>query len=102
MGERMQKLPTAAWVCITVAFLGVLAVFAVLSVSGSDGTEFRSFLNTVVNLATLLLSGGALAYAGAAQKQTNGALDDRVQDAVKAALTEQRAADVKPGGVLSQ
>ena len=94
-GEDVQlsKIPAAAWVCITVAFVAVVGAFAWLSAIGADGTEFRSFLNTVVNLATLLATGGAVAFAGQAAKQTNGDLDARIATAVTVALDRQREED---------
>ncbi len=92
-----SKLPPAAWVCLTVAFVATVGAFAYLSAKGADSGEFSRFLNTVVNLATLLLGGGALAYAGQAAKQTDGDLDARIQQAVKQALTMQRAEDVRLG-----
>lgn len=98
IGGIMQKLPTAAWVCLTVAFLGILATFAVLSVTGSNPTEFRSFLNTALSLAALLLTGGTLAFSAKAQQQTNSALDERITTAVTDALDVQRADDTAPGG----
>jgi len=96
----MSKLPTAAWICLTVAFMTVVVAFVILSNNGTDATEFRSFLNTILNLVGLLLGGGALAFAGQAAKQTNGNLDARIKQAVQAALDAQRTTDVKPGGVF--
>lgn len=103
---RFSKIPTVAWLCITAAFLGTVAAFAWLSSIGADGSEFRSFLNTVMNLGGLLLGGGAVAYAGQAAAQTNGDLDKRIKDAVTAALDRQREEDTgavapfREGGVI--
>lgn len=94
----MRNVPAIAWACITVAFVAVVVAFVALSISGSDPAEFRSFLNTVLNFAGLLLSGGAVAFAGKAAQQTNGSLDARIQLAIKDALDQQRAVDVQPGG----
>jgi hypothetical protein len=94
------------WVCLTVAFLGIIGVLAWLSAVGADATEVRSFLNTVVNLVTLVVSGSAAVYAGKAQNQTNGNLDKRIKDGVTAALDRQRSEDTgnaspqREGGVL--
>ena len=96
----MKNLPTAAWVCLTAAFLGVLGMLGFLSYTDSDATEFSRFLNTAVNLATLLLGGGALAYSARAQQQTNGDLDARIEDAAARALAAQRDVDTQPGGEL--
>jgi hypothetical protein len=84
----MKNVPTPVWICLTVAFVSVIGAFAYLTASGSNTTDFRSFLNTVLNFAGLLLSGGAVAYAGKAAQQTNGGLDARIKDAAKAALDE--------------
>lgn len=89
----MGKIPVPVYVCFTVAFLGVLSMFGYLSAIGADGVEFRSFLNTVVNLVTLVVTGGAAAYAGKAATQTNGNLDVRIKDAVTEALDRQRMED---------
>lgn len=85
----LKAVPQVVWVCLTIAFLGTIGAFVVLAITGSDGTEFRSFLNTVVNLAGLLLGGSSAVYAGVAAKnsqttkdQTNGALDARIAKAV--------------------
>jgi hypothetical protein len=106
-GVALKNVPTAAWWFLTVAFVAVVAAFVVLGVTGTDAAEFRGFLNVVSNLAGLLLGGGAVVYSGAAAKnsqqaaeQTNGALDERIEAGVRAALEAQRAADVLPGGEL--
>lgn len=88
MSVELSKIPQAAWVCLTVAFVAVVGAFAWLSAVGADGTEFRSFLNTIVNLATLLVAGGGVAYAGQAAKQTNGDLDKRIEAAVTRAVVK--------------
>lgn len=81
--------------CVTLAFLGVTGGFVYLSATGADSTEFRAFLDTVLQFATLLLGGGAFVAAGsaaksaaAAEKQTNGELTPRIKDAVSEVLDE--------------
>jgi hypothetical protein len=103
----MKSVPVAAWVCLTVAFLSVVTAFVVLAVTGADAAEFRGFLNIFANLAGIMLGGGSVVYAGAAARnsqraveQTNGALDSRIEAGVRAALEQQRAADLLPGGEL--
>jgi hypothetical protein len=96
----VRNVPTAAWACLTVAFVTVVAAFVYLSAQGADTAEFRSFLNTTLNFAGLLLSGGAVAFAGKAAQQTNGGLDARIEAGVQRALEAQRAADTAPGGEL--
>jgi hypothetical protein len=99
-GEPVSKIPTPIYVCLTVAFLAVVGAFVVLSATGSDAAEFRGFLIIVLNLAGLIVTGGAATYAGKAASQTNGNLDQRIKDGVSAALDQQRAEDVAPGGEL--
>lgn len=89
----LKNVPNVVWVCLTVAFISIVGAFVFLSATGSDGTEFRSFLNTVINLASIVLGGSSAVYAGVAAKnsqttkeQTNGALDKRIASAVAAQL----------------
>lgn len=89
----MRDVPPAIWYCLTLAFLGVTTAFVALSVAGADASEFRSFLNTVLNFAALIVSGGGAIFAGAAAKsaasaerQTNGVLDAKIQAAIAAAV----------------
>lgn len=96
----MNKIPTPVWVCLTVAFLGTVGAFVFLSATDNDAAEFRGFLNIVMNLVTLLVTGAAAAYAGKAAQQTNGSLDERIKAGAAAALEEQRADDTAPGGEL--
>lgn len=98
---NLKAVPTAVWACCTLAFLGCVAAVVVMAVTGTDATEFRSFLNTVLNFGALLVSGGGAVYAGAAarnsqvaREQTNGALDKRIQEAVTQALGVQRTDDI--------
>lgn len=92
----MSKIPTPVIVCITAAFLGVIITLGWLSAVDADATEIRSFINLVMNLAGLLLGGGALTYAGLAARQTNGDLDKRIEAGARAAL-DQADADNRKG-----
>lgn len=85
---NVNKLPTGAWVCITAVILGLFATIAALSITGTDTTEFYRLLNVAANFASVILSGGAFAYAGKASQQTNGGLDIRIQEGAKRALEE--------------
>jgi ABC-type branched-subunit amino acid transport system permease subunit len=100
----VKNIPGIAWACITVAFVAVVGAFVVLTITGSDPTEFSRWLNSVANLAGILLGGGAVAFSAKAAQQTNGGLDERIKDAAKVATTEalneQRRKDVAPGGEL--
>ena len=80
-------------ICVTVLAVTVVAAFVVLAVTDSDATEFRSWLNTLLNLAGLLLGGTATVAASAAAKsaqaaeqQTNGELDGRIAAAVQSSM----------------
>lgn len=95
-GVDMKNVPNAVWYCVTAVIISLMVAFVVLGVTGADATEFRSFLNTVLNFASVLLGGGAFAFAGAAAKQadtaakqTNGILDQRIQHAITQALASQ-------------
>lgn len=79
MGGIMKNAPNALIWAVALCFVAVLAAFVVLAALGSDTTDLRTFLNTVLNIAAALFSGGALVVAGAAAKsagkteeQTNG------------------------------
>lgn len=80
---NLKNVPIGAWVFLSVAFVTVAAAYIVLPLTGTDGAEFRSFVNQILNLGTLAVAGGSAVYAGAAAKnsqdakeQTNGLLDD--------------------------
>lgn len=103
---NLNKIPAVAWVCLTVALLGVVGGFVYLSAQGVDTADFYRFLNVVFNLVTIVLGGGGVVLAGqarqaatAAAEQTNGQLDGRIAAAVTAALARQRTTDTAPGGV---
>ena len=81
------------WVCGTVVFVTIVAAFVVFGITGSDATEFRSFLNILLNVVGTLFGAGAFVTASAAAKsaakaeeQTNGVLTDRVKTAVHEAI----------------
>lgn len=79
---------TPGWVitvCATVLVLAFGGGFFYLSVAGLDDTQFKSFFQTLINLGTLVLSGGAFLTSAAAQRQTNG---DTIKDAVVTAQQE--------------
>lgn len=108
-GVTLKNVPAVVWVCLTVAFLGVLTALIVLAAIGADSTELMRFLNLIMNAAILLVGGAGAVYSGAAAKsaqdaaqQTNGALDERIATAVTSALDAQRAQDIAPGGEFRQ
>jgi hypothetical protein len=97
-GQKKAPVPMAVLiVCGTVIAITVILCLTVLSYYGKDASEVRSLVNTVVNLATLILSGGAFVVSGAGyrsakttEENTNGSLDTRITKAVRAALTQDR------------
>ncbi len=91
----MRNVPAIGWVCITVAFLGVITGAVVLAVTGADGAEYRGLLNIVANLAMMVLGGGSVVLAGQARnqaeqaaEQTNGGMERRIAAAVNKALDD--------------
>lgn len=83
-------------VCATVGFIAVVAAFVILAVTGGDSTELVKFLGMVFSGAGAVFGGGAFIAAGAAAKsagkaeeQTNGVLDQRIQNAINQALARQ-------------
>jgi hypothetical protein len=83
-GKILKNAPNSLIWAVVIAFLGVLGSFVALSATGSDTTDLRTFLNTVLNIVAAVFSGGALVVAGAAARssgqtaeQTNGQLTDR-------------------------
>lgn len=86
---NLSKLPTVAYVCVTVVILGVLGSMTYLSAIDADATEIRQVFNTVANLGGLLLGSiGAVAGSIAARRatdaaeQTNGGLAETVREIV--------------------
>lgn len=85
----MKNAPSTLIGAVTLCFVAVVAAFVYLSASGSDTSDLRTFINTVLNIVSAVFSGGALVVAGAAakasnvtQEQTNGHLaakDDEIQ-----------------------
>ena len=90
-----KNAPNSVIWAVAFAFASVVAAFTILSINGADTGDFRAFLNTVMNLVTVVLSGGALVAAGAAAKssanaeeQTNGSLDRKIEGAVRRAYAD--------------
>ncbi len=90
----MQRSPNGVLaVCITVFACTLVLAFGALAFKTGDASALTSFVNTVVNVASLVLSGTATVVAGSAArssdqavKQTNGVLDQRIENAVRKAL----------------
>lgn len=95
MGTIMKNAPNALIWSVSLCFVAVVGAFVVLAITGSDTGDLRAFLNTILNIASVLFSGGAVVLAGAAAKsagkteeQTNGQLDKRIEAGASRALTK--------------
>lgn len=93
MGGIVKNAPNSLIWAVTLAFLGVLVAFTVLSVTGADTADLLDFLQTVLGIVAAVFSGGALVVSGAAarsagrtEEQTNGQLDQRIETGVRRAL----------------
>jgi hypothetical protein len=93
----MRNAPNSLIYAVTAVFITIIAAFVVLAITGSSSADFRSFLNTVLNIGSVVLSGGAVIAAGAAAKsagnvetQTNGSMDQRITDGANAAIAEDK------------
>jgi hypothetical protein len=93
--DLLKNAPNSVIYCVTAIFGVIIVAFVVLAVTGSSSDDFRSFLNTVLNIGSVILSGGAVVAAGAAAKssanaerQTNGLADAERHDIAKKAATE--------------
>jgi hypothetical protein len=89
----MKNAPNSVIYSVAIVFVTIIAAFVALSITGSDTAELRSFLNTVLNFASVILGGGAFIAAGAAAKsagkaeqQTNGQMHQTIRDAVADAV----------------
>lgn len=105
VGELVKNAPNALIYTVGFVLAAILAAFTVLSISGSDATELRAFINTLLNIAAAVFSGGAVVVAGSAaksagntEKQTNGvATEERAEIARQAA--SQAISDYRAGNV---
>src|SRR5581483_8344524 len=73
LGDVVKNAPNALIWAVCLSFISIIACFTILSATGSDTTDLRSFLNLVLNIASGLFSGGALIVAGAAAKSSANA-----------------------------
>lgn len=99
-GDLVKNIPNALIWAVTACFIAIIAAFVIVSALGVNDTDLRSFINTLLNVAATLFSGTGLAIAGAAaksasnaEKQTNGALDARIQTAVATELEKRNVGD---------
>ncbi len=104
--DIMRKAPNGVLaVCITVFACVVVLTLGAFAWKTGDATELRSLLNTLFNVATLILTGTSVVVAGSAARssdqaaqQTNGALDGRIQEAVTRALESRYPSRVEVEG----
>jgi hypothetical protein len=93
MGAIVKNAPNALIYAVVICFVAIIASFTILSITGSNTADLKSFLNLALNLAAGLFSGGALVVAGAAaksagnaEKSVNGDLDKRIEHGVRRAI----------------
>lgn len=98
--DLVKNAPNSVVYSVAAIFVTIIIAFVVLAVTGSSSDDFRSFLNTVLQIGSVVLSGGAVVAAGAAAKssanaerssantedQTNGQLDQKIETAVRRAI----------------
>lgn len=99
--DIVKNAPNALIYAVAFCFAVVIAAFVVLAATGANTTDLRSFLNTLLNIASVVLGGGSVIAAGAAaksasqtEKQTNGALDERIIAGAKQAIVEHEQSKV--------
>lgn len=98
VGGIVKNAPNSLIWAVTLSFLGVIGAFVFLSASGSDTTDLRTFLNTALNIAAALFSGGALVVAGSAarsagkvqEQNENGHITEKVEEGVRNVMSERR------------
>lgn len=85
--DLMKNVPAGAWVFASVAFLGVLASFVTMGITGTDTAELRWVILTIINATSGLATVGTALYGGAAARnaktaaeQTNGKHDAELQE----------------------
>lgn len=95
LGSALKEVPSFVWACITFLLVSIIAAFVVLAITGSSSDDLRSFLNTILNIAGVLLGSGGLAFGASAavnskraSEQTNGNLKPVVKAAAKEAIQE--------------
>lgn len=89
----LKDVPNTVWVCLTVITLAVIGGFVGLTLAGVSTEDFSRFINTGVNLLTLILVGGGTAGIASAAvnskraaDQTNGQLTETVKTAIAEAV----------------
>jgi hypothetical protein len=85
--DIMKNVPLGAWVFASIALVSVLGAFVVLAVTGSDSSELRWVILTILNAGASLATVGGTVYSGAAARnaqtavqQTNGKHDEELQE----------------------
>lgn len=71
----MIKAPTAVLVCATVMFCVTLTGVVVLTLAHADFAEFRTTLNTILNIVTAASGISGMVLAGAASHTANQVRD---------------------------
>lgn len=96
--DALREVPSVVWVCITVIFLGILGSFVVLAATGSSSDDLSRFLNTIMNVGSIIMGGGGLAFGASAavnskraSEQTNGQMKETMKAAVKEVISNDDA-----------
>lgn len=89
-GDTVKGTPN--WIlysCATVILITLIGSFTILAWGGKDATELRSLVNTLLNIAAVLLSSGGAVLAGLAAKKsteaaenTNGKMQQTIATAI--------------------
>ncbi len=94
--SRLATPPTVLVLCGTVVLLGLTGSFTVLAFYGRDSTTLFQLVNVLMNLVNLVVSGGAIVYAGSADRkagvavqQTNHSLDRRMAATVQSVVRQE-------------
>lgn len=93
IGDILKEVPNVVWVCLTIAFLGVIGAYLVLSTNGTSTEDLSRLLNSIMNFVGIILGGGGVAIASSAAvnakravNQTNGDMAAMVRRVVKEEL----------------
>lgn len=82
----MKPTPTPVLICATVIFCFTITGVVVLSLAHADFTEFRTIVNTILNVAGAVSGLGSLLYAGSAAR-TSADVKQQLQDSSGAGRT---------------
>jgi hypothetical protein len=96
LGAFLKSTPNVALlICATVLGVVLITSFTILAWGNKDATELRSLINTMLNIAGVVLGSGGLLYSSIAARKsseaaenTNGKMDEKIKESVKQAHIE--------------